>query len=111
MHPSFHPPHRYQVELAALTYQLPRLVRVLAADGRRGAFGGGGGGRGLQLLPGEGGGAGVGGGAGAAVGTQVVSARQRGASGAGALVRACVRQCSRRLKTCLVRPHAFSTCM
>ncbi|KXZ53700.1 hypothetical protein GPECTOR_6g617 [Gonium pectorale] len=80
---------RLQVELAALTYQLPRLVRVQTADGRRGAFGGGGGwAAGLLGLGGAGGGLGGGGAGGSGDGgpaLQVVSARQRGRSGAGSL--------------------------
>ncbi|PNH11338.1 hypothetical protein TSOC_001858 [Tetrabaena socialis] len=69
---------RLQVELASLTYQLPRLVRVRGADGRRGAYGvGAGAGSGVGL--------GSAGGGGGGPAPQVVSARQRGASGAGGL--------------------------
>ncbi|GFR51478.1 hypothetical protein Agub_g13888, partial [Astrephomene gubernaculifera] len=74
---------RLQVELASLTYQLPRLVRVRTPDGSRGGFGAGA----AFGTPADGwnfaSGGGGGGGGGPAL--QVVSARQRGASGAGGL--------------------------
>ncbi|GIL85047.1 hypothetical protein Vretifemale_13673 [Volvox reticuliferus] len=62
---------RLQVELASLSYMLPRLVRVRGTDGRREAFGVGSGWGGLNPDLGP--------------ALQVVSARQRGTTGAGGL--------------------------
>ncbi|GLI67048.1 hypothetical protein VaNZ11_011235 [Volvox africanus] len=62
---------RLQVELASLSYMLPRLVRVRGSDGRREAFGIGLGWGGLNRDLGP--------------ALQVVSARQRGTTGAGGL--------------------------
>jgi hypothetical protein len=86
-----HTPHLtpVQVELASLTHQLPRLVRSRGPSGRRdGPLGGASAALGCALgLPGLGGPAAAaaagGGGGGGGVVTRVVSARQRGSSGAG----------------------------